>query len=299
MFNIARIFERHQLFITDYYEISSGFSNTKKYLLTSGDKKYLLKIYPLAKFERLQQQQVFLKQHQKNHVHCQTPIFYDTFEREQLCYFIFNYLSGITLAELLPTVTRTKQYELGIQAGRELKKIHLLPSPEFDWYQTRYQKYQLKKKQCAALNLHFYHQKEIETFIEENFYLLKNSTICFQHDDFHPQNLLYHQQKVFVLDFDSFDWGDPWEEFFKLPKYTTPVSVAFAKGQLIGYFDGHIPQNFWKKYHLFVALNCHASQLGGYHFGNCVAVQERTKYIIQTHSFSDDPPAWFQRNNTN
>jgi hypothetical protein len=39
MSNIARIFERHQLFITDYYEISSSFSNTKKYLLTSGDKK--------------------------------------------------------------------------------------------------------------------------------------------------------------------------------------------------------------------------------------------------------------------
>jgi Ser/Thr protein kinase RdoA (MazF antagonist) len=95
MSNIARIFERHQLFITDYYEISSSFSNTKKYLLTSGDKKYLLKIYPLAKFERLQQQQVFLKQHQKNHVHCQTPIFCDTFEREQLCYFIFNYLSEL------------------------------------------------------------------------------------------------------------------------------------------------------------------------------------------------------------
>jgi len=53
MFNIARIFERPQLFITDYYEIFSGFSNKKKYLLTSKDKKYLLKIYPLVKFERV------------------------------------------------------------------------------------------------------------------------------------------------------------------------------------------------------------------------------------------------------
>lgn len=66
----------------------------------------------------------------------------------------------------------------------------------------------------------------------------------------------------------------------------------------MGYFERNIPQNFWKKYHLFVALNCHASQIGGYQSGNLASVQLQTKKIIQTHSFSNQPPQWFQQKPT-
>lgn len=295
---LSTIFKRHHLSVITYEEITSGFSMTQKYLLTTHEKQYILKIYPLATFERIQQQRSFLSQHQKNHVHCQLPIFYDTLE--QWCYTISEYLAGKSLDRLLPCLSQEKQYELGMQAGQELQKIHLLACPNlhFNWYQARLRKYQQKKEQCAKLGLNFHQKTAIETFIDKHFHLLKESTVCFQHDDFHPQNLLYDNQKIIMLDFDSFDWGDPWEEFFKLPKYTVSVSQAFANGQLMGYFERNIPQNFWKKYHLFVALNCHASQIGGYQSGNLASVQLQTKKIIQTHSFSNQPPQWLQQKPT-
>lgn len=51
--------------VITYKEITSGFSMTQKYLLTTHEKQYILKIYPLATFERIQQQRSFLSQHQK------------------------------------------------------------------------------------------------------------------------------------------------------------------------------------------------------------------------------------------
>jgi len=64
---LSTIFKQHRLSVITYEEITSGFSMTQKYLLTTHEKQYILKIYPLATFERIQQQRSFLSQHQKNH----------------------------------------------------------------------------------------------------------------------------------------------------------------------------------------------------------------------------------------
>ncbi|GIN59145.1 hypothetical protein J8TS2_34640 [Lederbergia ruris] len=45
---------------------------------------------------------------------------------------------------------------------------------------------------------------------------------------------------------------------------------------------------------MFVALNLHASQIGGYTMGNLKYVQERTRYMIETHNFiNNKAPEWF------
>ncbi len=63
----------------------------------------------------------------------------------------------------------------------------------------------------------------------------------------------------------------------------------------MGYFNNKIPDLFWRKYNLFVALNLHASQIGGHVMGNLKYVQERTRGIIETHDFiNNKPPEWFE-----
>ncbi|MEQ5927071.1 hypothetical protein QQY90_02145 [Streptococcus suis] len=57
-----------------------------------------------------------------------------------------------------------------------------------------------------------------------------------------------------MLDFDRYDIGDPWEEFNRLI-FTADLSPAFARGQVDVYFDGAIPEEFWKLMALYVTVN--------------------------------------------
>ncbi|MBM7585658.1 aminoglycoside phosphotransferase (APT) family kinase protein [Bacillus pakistanensis] len=302
MVNIKDIISLHSLPVDTFEELKSGYSSAKKYKLYSVGCKplYLLKIYTIEKRDRVEREFELLNKHYKNNVLCQKPIIFDFKKEEKICYVVLSYIDGTSGDTALATLGKDLQYEIGLQAGKELRKIHLItPDNSFNWYKKRLDKYQNKIETCKRIGLTFYKQKFIESYINENINLLKNSPICFQHDDFHPQNIIIKNKKLNgIIDFDSFDWGDPFEEFFKLPKYTIQTSTYFAKGQIMGYFDNKIPDIFWRKYNLFVALNQHASQIGGYSMGNLKYVQERTRYIIETHDFlNNKPPEWFDNCN--
>lgn len=287
--------------VTHYEELSKGFSTAKKYILYTKEhvSQYILKIYGIEKADRRKAEFDLLNQHFQNHVLCQKPVQFGINEKHQVCYILLTYLEGISGDISIPLCSAEEQYHLGVLAGRELKKIHLVaPRTPFDWYRKRTQKYKNKVDECKRLGLTFYKQDYIETYIKDNIHLLKDSMITFQHDDFHPQNMIVKDDgTISIIDFDAYDWGDPIEEFFKVPKYTIHISKFFAKGQVAGYFNNKIPETFWRKYNLFVALNQHASQIGGLNSNNMEYVRERTRSIIETHDFKNDgAPEWFTTN---
>lgn len=288
----------HDPSITHFGELNKGFSAAKKYILYSNEdvSKYILKVYDIEKAERRKVEFDVLKQHYNNAVSCQRPIKFGIHAEHQACYMILSYLSGMSGDKAIPGRSVEEQYKLGVSAGKELRKIHFIhPMKPFDWYGKRTEKYQTKMEECKKLGLTFYRQAFIENYIKEHIHLLRHSTVSFQHDDFHPQNMIVSDDgAISIIDFDSYDWGDPFEEFFKLPKYTIYVSPYFAKGQVHGYFNSKISGAFWRKYNLFVALNQHASQLGGIASNNLAYVQERTRYIMETHDFRHHgAPDWF------
>jgi aminoglycoside phosphotransferase (APT) family kinase protein len=290
--------ELQDLSITRYEELNKGFSTAKKYVLYSKDDapNYILKIYGIEKAERRKVEFDLLQRHSKNNVSCQTPIKFGIHDEHQVCYIVLSYLDGVSGDKSIPCRHVEEQYNLGILAGQELRKIHSInPLKPFDWYGKRTEKYHKKMEECAKLGLTFYKQDFIEDYIKDSIHLLKDSAVTFQHDDFHPQNMIVRDDgSISIIDFDSYDWGDPLEEFFKLPKYTIQVSTYFAKGQIAGYFNNKIPDTFWRKYNLFVALNQHASQLGGAASNNLQYVRERTRYILETHDFRNNgAPDWF------
>ncbi len=66
------------------------------------------------------------------------------------------------------------------------------------------------------------------------------------HGDFHPGNLIYTPEgSVGVIDFNRWETGDPYEEFYKLQCFGTEVSVPYCIGQIDAYFDDCIPEDFW------------------------------------------------------
>jgi aminoglycoside phosphotransferase (APT) family kinase protein len=190
----------------------------------------------------------------------------------------------------------------GRQAGQELRKIHqCLPEQEIDWYTKRWKKYQRKKQNVEENGLTLPRQEYVESYIERNFELLQKSKVTFQHDDFIPRNIIIDKENetiAGIIDFNRYDWGDPWEEFFKIPKYTIEVSIPFARGQIDGYFEDEIPDDFWFKYNLFTALNFHATIYSGYLLGDLEIYREKINRTLRTHDFENGgPPLWYTEEN--
>ena len=181
-----------------------------------------------------------------------------------------------------------------------MKKIHrCTPENEIDWYEIRWNKYLRKKQDVRKNNLSFTKQKYIKSYIEKNFILLRNSPIAFQHDDFIPRNIIIDEKNQVlsgIIDFNRYDWGDPWEVFFIIPKYPVEISIPFAIGQIAGYFEDLIPDDFWQKYNLFTALNFHATILGGFTYNDLEVYEEKINRILKTHDFQyGGPPSWYTK----
>lgn len=284
-------FDRHEV-------VAKGHSDAVKLALFREEQPVnLLRIYRLDTYSRRKNEHDFIKRHFTNGVRCQEPIALEAWPELQLCGLLLTYLEGASGEVVLPGLSSEEQYLQGEAAGKELRTIHtVVPDAEINGFERRYAKYLDKKRKVGELGLRFHKQSELEAFIERSFGLLRDSPVCFQHDDYHPSNLIFRNGRLKgVIDFSRFDWGDPWEEFFKLPKYTCAVSRLFAAGQISGYFDGKIPDRFWEKYNLFVALNQHATLLGSSSNGKVQQALEKIESTIEGHDFAGGgPPIWFR-----
>ena len=68
--------------------------------------------------------------------------------------------------------------------------------------------------------------------------LLQQRPVVYQHGDFHVGNFIYlPTRQVGVIDFNRWDFGDPYEEFYKL-QFFQEMFRHCLYGQLQGYFAG-------------------------------------------------------------
>ncbi|MBL8028376.1 MAG: phosphotransferase, partial [Fibrobacteres bacterium] len=90
----------------------------------------------------------------------------------------------------------------------------------------------------------------------KGFNQLEEVESIFQHDDFHAGNIIMKDGKyVGVIDFNRMDWGDYVQDFVKMGWFSRSVNKSFAVGQLKGYFTDGIPEEFWNRYSLYMAVS--------------------------------------------
>ena len=59
--------------------------------------------------------------------------------------------------------------------------------------------------------------------------------------------------RIGVIDFNRWEVGDPYEEFYKLEGFGIEVSISYSIGQIDAYFDDDIPDDFWITNTVYVA----------------------------------------------
>jgi aminoglycoside phosphotransferase (APT) family kinase protein len=253
--------------------ITKGWSEDKKYCVTTADgTKYLLRISPASRFETRKALFAMLEKVAALKISMCMPVEFGICEDNTLfqggVYSLQSWIGGEDLEAVLPLLSETEQYVLGSKSGGILKAIHTIPAPETqeEWESRFNRKTDYKIKKYHECGLRFNGDEYVLAYIEQNRHLLKERSQCFHHGDYHVGNMMLENGELKIIDFDRYDFGDPWEEFNRIV-WSGAASPHFATGQLRGYFGGEPPIEFWKLLAFYIASNTLSSIYWAVPFG--------------------------------
>lgn len=282
---------------TSFQLIEEGFSDDEKWCV---DRTYLLRISPHGDVNKLTKQAEII-----NEVHAvdaHIPYVHDVGMIEDKAYVILDYLSGENGEEVLPLKSENEQYEIGIQVGKTLKKMHSIHAPAnyLTWEETwrnRIERQTPRFKEIVVKNPLY---ENILPFIQNNLHLLKDRPSCVQHYDFHPGNILVHEDTFTgLIDMQKITYADPINEFYKMEYFNVPISRNYSKGVLDGYHDCQpIPKSFWMLHRLYAAMHLVFAEVWG-HEGGINQLEKFQKYtrftIEQFDNFKLLIPKWYSK----
>jgi aminoglycoside phosphotransferase (APT) family kinase protein len=244
---------------TKIEQITKGFSADKKYIVyIEGTEKYLLRTAAIDQYERKLLEFNMMSEMESCDIH--SPRTYEVGKLEELgiSYYLLSYIEGEDAKDKLPMYSEQVQYQIGFEAGKDLAKMNLFNAPITcpTWSHHILKKYMRYLEAYKTCGIKLKNDDKIIKFINRNKEYLKHRPNRFQHDDFHVGNIIVRDSKYAgVIDFNRCDWGDPIHDFVKVALFSREISVPFSIGQINGYFDHQIPEDFWQLYSIYVAMN--------------------------------------------
>lgn len=239
--------------------LSKGWSTDKKYIVkTKAGEKLLLRIADAECFEQKKKEYDIICKYATLGFEMSKPLVFGLCDKGQLTYMLLTWVEGEDLEDALPKLTEKEQYELGRSAGRILSQIHSIPVAEEDIpAQSKIMKKltQLERYEQSAVRIAG--DETAIQYVKDNIHKLWLESPVYMHGDFHPGNLILTPNKTLgVIDFNRWEVGDPYEEFYKLESFGVEVSVPYCIGQIDAYFNNEVPMQFWETLAVYVA---HAS----------------------------------------
>jgi serine/threonine-protein kinase len=232
--------------------IARGWSEDKKYCATdTNGEKYLLRIAPIERYEVRESLFGMLERVAALDVPMCLPVEFGTCADG--VYSLQSWIDGEDLEPLLPLLSEAEQYALGVKSGEIIRKMHSMPAPDAQegWAARFNRKTSHKIKTYRECGIRFEGDEHVIEYIENNRHLLENRPQCFQHGDYHIGNMMIERgekllsKALKIIDFDRYDFGDPWEEFNRIV-WSAAASPHFATGQLRGYFGSEPPMEFFR-----------------------------------------------------
>ena len=276
--------------------INKGWSEDKKYCVTDASgTKHLLRISPTSRYEARKLLFAMMRQVAALDVPMCLPIEFDACDEG--VYSIHSWIEGDDLEQVLPSLPESEQYNLGLLSGEAARKIHTIPAPKTqeEWAARFNRKTDIKIKKYLECGLSFNGDGHIIEYLEQNRHLLQNRPQSFQHGDYHVGNMMLEQKKLKIIDFDRFDFGDPWEKFNRIV-WSAAASPVFATGQLRGYFGGEPPPEFFRLLAFYIAGNALSSIYWAMTFGQdeIDTMMKQSQDVLAWYDNMKNPvPIWY------
>lgn len=250
--------------------VNKGYSSDKKYYVETADgQRLLLRVSDLSEYDKKRAEFDIMKQVAALGVPMSQPIEFGICNEGTSVYSLFTWCDGDDAEVTLPRLAEKEQYMLGIKAGEILRLIHSIPAPKEneEWSSRFNRKTTNKVIKYRACGIEFEGDDKIIDYIENNRQLLVGRPQCYQHGDYHVENMIISpDNRLSIIDFNRPDFGDPWEEFNRIV-WSAFVSPHFASGQINGYFGGRPPIEFFKLLGFYIASNTLSSIYWAIPFG--------------------------------
>ena len=280
-------------------KINQGFSYDLKYYINTEDgENYFLRLSDASSYDRKKQEHEIIGVMTKLGIPSLQEIDFGRCNNGKSVYMLQTWINGQTLETALPILSEDKQYKLGVEAGKILRKMHSFKSTVIsDWYSVRLEQYLSNYKKYKQYDISYKYEHQINEYINKNVNLLKGKQVSFVHGDYHIGNIILSpEQTITIIDFDSFDWKTPIEDFYKLAVFSRNISIPFCKGQVDGYTDNNPSPEFWEMYCLCMAMTSFLSLLWGKMRSEEMYDHRKRlcDILVQDHScFEDRIPKWY------
>lgn len=239
--------------------VSKGWSSDRKYyIMTTTGRDLLLRISDIKQYEAKKKEYEIIKKYAELGFPMSEPIDFGVCNNGKNTYMLLTWVEGKDLEDVLARLSELEQYQLGRKAGTILKKIHSVEIDSNDQPAGT-------KKAKKLLQLQRYEESKVRIadddfaiqYVKDHIDQIWYEKPVYMHGDFHPGNLIYTADgDIGVIDFNRWEVGDPYEEFYKLESFGIEQSIPYCIGQIDAYFDENIPEKFWISLAVYVA---HAS----------------------------------------
>ena len=277
--------------------IEKGWSGDKKYCaIDERGNKFLLRVSPIEQYERKKSEFESMQQVAALGIPMCEPLEFGT--SDEGVYSVQTWIEGVDAEENIHNYTIEEQYAYGFASGEILKEIHKIPAPEGceDWEIYFNRKANRKIKMYEECPIKCENGQAFIDYINTNRHLLKGRPRTYQHGDYHIGNMMIGEdKKLYVIDFNRNDFGDPWEEFNRIV-WCAQAAPHFASGMVDGYFDNNIPMEFWKLLALYIASNTLSSVAWAIPFGEkeIAVMLNQAKDVLSWYDNMKNPvPSWY------
>lgn len=278
--------------------VDKGWSGDQKYCAeTANGMKYLLRTSEPGSYEKKKAEFDVMCEVERLGIPMCRPI--DFGETDEFVYSIQTWIHGADAEEVIVSFSDDRQYAFGLTAGRILKKIHSIPAPKTqeEWESRFNKKIDRKIRGYHDCPLKFGGAEYMLRYIEENRHLLHGRPQSFQHGDYHIGNMMIDQNGTLtVIDFNRFDYGDPWEEFNRIV-WCAQISPLFASGMVTGYFGREVPMEFWRLLALYISSNTLSSVYWAIPFGQqeIDTMMNQAREVLEWYDNMNNPvPNWYR-----
>ncbi len=278
-------------------KIEKGWSGDKKYCaLDAGGKKYLLRISPMELYDRKKKEYDLMCQVASLGIPMCLPIEFGI--SEDGVYSMQSWIDGTDAENEAKNLTENEQYSYGFEAGQVLKKIHSIPAPSDmeDWEVFFNRKIDRKLKMYENCPIKYENGKAFIEYINNHRHLLKGRPRTYQHGDYHVGNMMIGKDgKLYIIDFNRCDFGDPWEEFNRIV-WCAQAMPLFATGMVNGYFDSKVPIEFWELLALYICSNTLSSIPWAIPFGEKeidVMLKQANDILLWYDNMQKVIPIWY------
>lgn len=277
--------------------IEKGWSHDQKFCITAADgTKYLLRIIPKEKSDRIPDIVRLQQEAASRGIPMSKPV--SCGDCEDGMFLVQTWIDGADAEAVIPHFSDAEQYAYGLEAGRILKQIHTIPAPNDipDWESHFNAKIDRNISRYRSCPVQFDGADTIIAYLNANRHLLKNRPQCFQHGDYHIGNMMFADSKLVIIDFDRYDFGDPWEEFNRIV-WCVQAAPPFASGMIDGYFDHCVPSDFWQLLALYICSNTLSSVPWAIPFGDgeVQTMLKNAADVLQWYDNMQNPvPMWYR-----